>query len=167
MIAHYNIVIVVIRKTWWIWYEFCKLTYLCCCHVYLSAVGLVVYCLVKYVVAARTRIAGLVHWPAIPLLVCCIGGRFEYTCFPSGSFCCFFLHGFINCSVFSVVPYSWLLFNICTAYADAGLLFFMYFYMFFVPCCDWSTGLSHVIHSTCIILYFVYPTWVFVACFLH
>jgi len=62
MIAHYNIVIVVIRKTWWIWYKLCKLTYLCCCHVYVSAVSLVVYCLLTYGVAARTRIAGLVHW---------------------------------------------------------------------------------------------------------
>jgi len=29
----------------------------------------------------------------------------------------FFLHGFVNCSVFSVVPYSCLLFSMCTAYA--------------------------------------------------
>ena len=112
MIAHCNIVIVVTWKTWWIWYKFCKLTYLCCCHVYLSVVGLVVYCLLTYRVAARTRVVGLVHWPAVPLLVCCTGGRFEYT-FSQWFILLLFLHGFINCSVFSVVPYSCLLFNIC------------------------------------------------------
>ena len=138
MIAHCNIVIVVIRKARWIWYKCCKLTYLCCCYVYLSVVGLVVYCLLTYGVAARTRIAGLVHWPPVPLLVCCIGGRFEYTCFPNGSFCCFFLHGFINCSVFSVVRYHayysiYVLYMLmagyyflCTLYVLCALLWLVY-----------------------------------------
>jgi hypothetical protein len=88
-ISHCNTVIMVIRKAWWVWFALFKLTYLRC-HVYLPAAGLVVYCLLTYGMAARTWITGLVHWPAVLLLVYCIGGRFEYTRSSSVSFCCFF-----------------------------------------------------------------------------
>jgi len=37
-----------------------------------------------------------------------------------------FLHGCINFRVSFAVPYSCLLFSICVAYADAGLLVLMY-----------------------------------------
>src|SRR5215475_16031781 len=36
------------------------------------------------------------------------------------------MHGLISLSVLSAVPYSCLLFKICTAYADAGWLLLMY-----------------------------------------
>ena len=36
------------------------------------------------------------------------------------------LHGFNNSNFSSAVPYSWLLFSMCNAYAEIGLLVFMY-----------------------------------------
>jgi hypothetical protein len=36
------------------------------------------------------------------------------------------LHGFNNSSVSSAVPYSYLLFSMCNAYTEIGLLFLMY-----------------------------------------
>jgi hypothetical protein len=67
-----------------------KPTCLCCCCVYPPAARPVVYCLLVCWVVARTRITGLFRWPAALLLVCRIGGRFVYTCFPNSSFRCFF-----------------------------------------------------------------------------
>ena len=144
----------------------CKPTYLCCFRLYLPTAGLVVYCLLACGVVVRTWITGLFHWPAVLLLVCYIGGRFEYTCSPSGLFCCFF------CMVLlSAVCFLW--FHIhayCSVCVQHMLMLGYYFYVpcvNLVPYCDWSTRLSYVIHSTCITFYFIYPTWVFVAYFLH
>jgi hypothetical protein len=89
-ISHYNTAIMIIRKSWWVWFMPSDPTCLCCCRVYVPPAGFVVYCLLTCGVAAPTWITGLFHWPAVLLLVYCIGGRFEFTYSPNALFCCFF-----------------------------------------------------------------------------
>jgi len=73
-------------KKWSIWRKGYGFTYVCACLMYLSVGCMVVNCLLLRVGAAQVRIAGLVHWPAVPWWVGFVGGIFECTCFPSCSF---------------------------------------------------------------------------------
>jgi len=57
--------------------------------------------------------------------VCYVGERLAYRELPNNSFVPL-LHGFNNSRVSSAVPYSYLLFSMCNAHAEIGLLVLMY-----------------------------------------
>jgi hypothetical protein len=99
--------------------------YLYVCPVYLSVCCLVVNCFLLRMVAARTHITGLVHRSAVLWWVGFVGGIFECTCFPNGSFFYF------SCMVVPVLEYRWLshihvCYSVCVAYAETGLLVLIY-----------------------------------------
>jgi hypothetical protein len=72
------------------------------------------------------RIVDLCHWPSVLQSICYVGKRLACRELTNNSFLLPYCMVFQNFKVSSAVPYSCLLFSICNAYAEIGLIFLMY-----------------------------------------
>ena len=95
------------------------------CMLHCSEVDWVRESIAGYVMCEPAHTEYLCQWPSVLQSVCYVGERFA--CRASKHFIFVpLLHGFNNPSVSSAVAYSCLLFSMCNAYAEMGLLVLMY-----------------------------------------
>jgi len=111
-----------------------------------------------HVMCKPARTEDLCHWPAVLRSIRYVGERL---CMQRVSQQLIFLpllHGFNNSSVSSAVPYSCLLFSMCNAYAEIGLLVLTYrvcvLYVFLL------LSFLSVLHMNCCKCYI----WVCISC---
>jgi hypothetical protein len=110
---------------------------------------------VGHAMRVPTLTGDLNHWPAVLRSVWYVGKRRTCRDFPNNFIIVPLLHGFNNYSVSAAVPYSWLLFSMCNAYAEIGLLVLVY-RVFNMSRCYCSTRLSYIWIVASVTFKFVY-----------
>ena len=130
-----------IWRKWSTWWKGYGLTYVCVCLMYLSVGCLVVNSLI----ACGSCVSS---YNGFGSLTCCsVMSRFcwQYIwmyMFSQWFIFLLFLHGCISFRVSFAVPYSCLLFSICVAYAEAGLLVLMY-----LICSLWGNTVAQLVEA--------------------